>query len=537
MKKYLSLIKASMTEGMNLFKISTKKTSAFSKKGLPIVLAILVMGAMFGYADSMMEILEPAQAEYMMLTLFVTAFAILTLIEGIYKAGNLLFNCKDDNMLLSLPIKKSTVLFTRVFKFYVFELLYNTLFLLPAMAVYAMHKNPEPTFYLVSIVAIILFPIVPIVISCVIGALSTLISSRFKGKSYVQTVISMAMILLLLFVSYNMQGLMTNVADNASYINEIIGKIYYPTGAYVDLVLNFDVLKFVIFILAHLVLFAVTILVLGKVYFKINSLTKSIKTGKTNKNYKVKTSRPMSALIKKEFKRFINSTVFVTNAGFGLVLFIIGCIIVCVNFEGLLGPIIESNPDFVIEDIKALLPIGLLGFVCMSSFMTSITSSMISLEGKSFSILKSLPVKPYTVVKSKVYTAVLIMIPFLLIGDIIVFVRFNFDILSMAIIVVESVLLPLVAETIGIIINLKYPRMDAKNDTEVVKQSMSSTVSVFIGMGAIGVTAVALFMALGLGLNMYVVMGAFLVIYTIIYDLLSLYLLKTSEKSFNNIVV
>ena len=405
------------------------------------------------------------------------------------------------------------------------------------MVSYAMHKNPGITYYLVSIVAIILFPIVPIVISCVIGAFSTLISSKFKGKSYVQTVISMSMILLIMFLSFNMQGLMANIADNASYINEIIGKIYYPTGAYVDLVLEFDVLKFIIFIIAHLLLFTITILVLGKVYFKINSLTKSVKAGRVNKNYAIKTSRPIIALIKKEFKRFINSTVFVTNAGFGLVLFILGCIIVSVNFDGLLAPIIESNPNLAIDEIKSFLPIAMLGFVCMSSFMTSITSSMISLEGKSFNILKSLPVKPYTIVKSKVYTAVLIMIPFFIIGDIIVFVRFNFDILSMVIILVESVLLPLVAETIGIIINLKYPRMDAKNDTEVVKQSMSSTLSVFIGMGAIGITAIALFMALGFGLNIFVAMGAFLLVYTIIYDLLSLYLYKTSEKSFNNIVV
>ena len=51
--------------------------------------------------------------------------------------------------------------------------------------------------------------------------------------------------------------------------------------------------------------------------------------------------------------------------------------------------------------------------------MKSITSSMISLEGKTFSILKSLPVKPYTIIKSKILTAVLIMIPCILIGDII----------------------------------------------------------------------------------------------------------------------
>ena len=120
------------------------------------------------------------------------------------------------------------------------------------------------------------------------------------------------------------------------------------------------------------------------------------------------------------------------------------------------------------------------GLICFASFMTSITSSMISLEGKSFNILKSLPVNPFIIIKSKVLAAVLIMIPFMIIGDLIIFIRFGFDLLSIILLLIASILFPLISETIGIIVNLKYPRMDAKNDTEVVKQSMSSMISVFI---------------------------------------------------------
>ena len=36
MKKYFSLIRAVMSEEMNLFKISTKKNNVFSKIGLPV---------------------------------------------------------------------------------------------------------------------------------------------------------------------------------------------------------------------------------------------------------------------------------------------------------------------------------------------------------------------------------------------------------------------------------------------------------------------------------------------------------------------
>ena len=119
MKKYFSLIRASMSEGMNLFKIKSKNKTGISKMILPIFLAFVLMGVMFSYSKSIMEQLQEVHMEFVLLTLFILLTSILTLIEGIYKSGSLLFKCKDDNLLLSLPIKKSVVLFIRILKFYV----------------------------------------------------------------------------------------------------------------------------------------------------------------------------------------------------------------------------------------------------------------------------------------------------------------------------------------------------------------------------------------------------------------------------------
>ena len=127
MKKMISLIRVSLNHDMNLFKINTKKQSTFSKVLLPLILAFYLMFLLGMYAKMMMDVLRPIHAEYVVLTLFSLAVVLMTLIEGIYKSGSLLFNCKDDQLLFSLPIKKRTVLFIRVFKFYMFEFLYNSL--------------------------------------------------------------------------------------------------------------------------------------------------------------------------------------------------------------------------------------------------------------------------------------------------------------------------------------------------------------------------------------------------------------------------
>ena len=271
-------------------------------------------------------------------------------------------------------------------------------------------------------------------------------------------------------------------------------------------------------------------------YFKINSRVKEEKIDSKKKNYIVKVTSPKISLIRKELNRFLNTPVFMINAGFGLVLFIIGITLICFKFDSLVNGIIVEG-EISINEIKSYIPIILYGFVCFTSFMTSISSSMISLEGKSFNILKSLPVKSTIIIMSKVATSVLIMIPVILLGDIIMFIRFSFNIIEILLIIIGSIILPLVSETIGILVNLKYPKMDAENDTEVVKQSMSSMISVFIGMALSFITIFVLIMLLNIGVSNILVLILSNLFYIIIFSLLLLYLNKCGSRDFNRINV
>ena len=127
MKKLISLIKVSLNHDMDIIKVGTKKQSKASKVVLPLILTIYIMGVFAFYAFGMIAVLKDSHQEYFVLSLFSFATSLLAFIEGIYKSGPLLFNCKDDQLLLSLPIKRRTVLFIRIFKFYLFELLYMLL--------------------------------------------------------------------------------------------------------------------------------------------------------------------------------------------------------------------------------------------------------------------------------------------------------------------------------------------------------------------------------------------------------------------------
>ena len=540
MKKIYSLLRASMTSGMNIFKIKTKKKG---KKNIliPIFIAGYLMFMIWCSANSLFEKMAPLDLGHVLISLFVFGISIMTIFEGIYKAGPLIFNCKDDNLLLSLPIKKRTVLFVRIFKFYIFEVMYNSLFLLPIMVAYIRWaENLSWTYYLTSIIMLLVLPIIPVVISCFIGVIISSISSRFKYKNLFQIILSMAIILSILFVTYNTDNVIEYLIEHATSMNDLITKIYYPAGVYAKLITEFKIQDLLIFILNNISIFILAIYILSKFYFKINSRMKKVITNKKSNHETIiiKSQSPTKSLIKKELITFFKTPVFIINSGFALVLFIIAAITIPFKFESIM-PILTTNEGGLglsSEVIKNNMSILIFALISFASYMTSITNSVISLEGKNINILKSLPIKVKTILMSKIYACLIITTPVLLIGNIILLINFKIKLIESIILLILSILIPLVSHFIGIIINLKYPKLEFENSAEVVKQSASSFISVMIGMVLLIVSIVIITKIIG-KINATLLLAIIMLIYIIIDIILYIYLTKKSVKEFNALSV
>ena len=539
MKKLISLIKASMTEGMNVIKVSGKKKGK-SSIILPLILTIYLMFAIGSGTGVIFDILSKDGRAHLLLPILAFSVSLLTIIEGVYKAGPLIFNCKDDDLLLSLPLKRGTIIFIRILKFYVFELLYNSLFLLPIMISYIPFCNGGISYYVTSIIMLLLLPVIPIVLSCLVGMVMSSISSRFKHKSLVQTVITMAVLLVVFYFSFNIKGTKSYLVNNIDSLNENISKFYYPAGIYGKLVSNFNIIDLIIFILINLGIFGISIFILSKTYFKINTRLKSVSSSKKSGNKEISYNKNSvtKSLIKKELKTFVSIPVFIINSGFALVLFLALVVILVFKLDSLSVLLEKSNLEISLSKdiIMNNLSIVILVLIIFTSFMTSITNSVISLEGRNINILKSLPVKVKTILMSKVYACLLITTPVLLIGDIVLFIKCKTNIIEALLLVILSILMPLVSHFLGIIINLKYPKLDAENTAEVVKQSTSSFIAVMLGM-------FILMMTIGISIAMTTMLPTVIVllILTIVFGLIDLILyliLKTvGVKNFNKLSI
>ena len=172
-------------------------------------------------------------------------------------------------------------------------------------------------------------------------------------------------------------------------------------------------------------------------------------------------------------------------------------------------------------------------FTCM---MTSITSSSISLEGKTINITKSMPISEKDILKSKILLCYVIEIPFIIVSLIIFIIKFNPSLIYILSYVLLAIFSILFTSSLGLIANLKYPKMEYSSDVEVVKQSTSVMISVFSGMAIFILSILTVFY-----FNKWLSLNILLIINLIIIILLSLILysilLKTGPKEYKNINV
>jgi|GEM_PF-358754 hypothetical protein len=544
MKKLLSLLKATMSQDMSLFRIKARNESRARKIVLPIVLALLVMFSVGSYVAILAEELAPSHLTYIVLTIFIMVTSLLTIIEGVYKSQGILFEARNNELLFSLPITQSKIFFIRIFKLITFQFLYNSLFMLPAIIVYAIYEKTNVSFYLISTVMLVLLPIIPTILGCIFGYIIKGLSAKFKARNIMQVLFTSLILLGIFYVSFNMQGMVANIVQNANSIQEIITKIYYPAGLYINLIQNFNILDLVTLLAINIVPAFVFVYVASIFYFKINSKlgekgngNKKVGVAKTTeKTYRVRTQ--LSGLIHKEMKRFFSSPVFMVNAGFGMVLMIAVTFALSINFDGMINSMMqgmETEIPIPIGEIKNMMPKVFYGFVIFISCMTSMTSSMISLEGKSFNITKSLPVETEKILLSKVLTSNILSIPIFLICDVIFFIAFKVAIIDIVFILLASIVMPTLTALIGILMNLKYPKMNATSDTEVVKQSMSSMLSVFMGM-FVAILSIAI-MIMGNNYNTNLFVALELLTFSIITFMLWRILKKYGAKRFKEINV
>ncbi len=476
----------------NLFGFNEMRyTKDKKKKGTFLLLAIaylLVILMIISYIGSMSFAFHYLEMGEIVPMYLYTIISLVMLILSFFKAGSILFSMKSYDIMVSLPVSKSAILTSRFVTMYVTNLLFALIVMLPGLAVHIYFTKPELSFYLINIPVVLFAPLLPLTISSILGALIKGISSRMKRKNLVETLLTMALVIVFMIGGFSM-GEQAETMDLEA-IKELLGMVttklggIFPPALWYHNALSGNLLHLLLLLLLPALVFTMFVWILSK---RFQEICTGLNATYAKNNYKVENLKvahvPMS-LFQKEMKLYFSSSLYVTNTiiGYILALLLAGFI----GFTGVesLAGYLEANSHVPL--MRQLLPFILSVPLCM----TSASSCAISMEGKTFWQIQVLPIKAKDIYNAKLLWNLVLASPFYLVSTILLLIGGKPDGLT----ALHYILVPLVfllfTTVLGLTCNLRFPVLNWDNEARVVKQSASVLVSMLGGMIAIIAAAV-----------------------------------------------
>lgn len=506
MSNLFSLLKISFINGLGISKLRKMPKQRMLVYGIFFLFIFAnLLVTMFTYANGLFSFLEKYQLQKMMLPIFAFFVYISTVYFSMYTAKNTLFECKDNDLLLSMPISPKTILFSRVLKLFLINLVINLFIFVPAIIVYSRNMALDFTFYPIIILITLFLPLVPTIIASLIGYFIAFVTSKFNTKNLFEVIFSLVLVFGVLYLTMSIQDILTALVNNINQVESIIKYLSYPIYTINQIMLVGSNINLIYFIIYNIVVTILFILILSKSYFKI---IHNLKKVKVKANYQMRTlvtNSQTKALLKKEIKRYFSSPVYVLNTAFGSILLLIFAVATVFKPD-----IINS----IFDGASLIKPVEIIGLMVIAVCgLDNTTASSISLEGNSFWFLKSLPVSTKKVFKAKALVNIIVNVPACIIALLILSFSFKLKLLEIFILIALVTVFSVFTSYLGLIINLMFPKFEFQNDAQVVKQSAASGIAIFGAIFVVAIIAV-LYTKLNISYNTYaiLVIGFFVIV-------------------------
>ncbi len=491
-----ALFKKQMIEVFSYLFMGNKKKTR--RTGKALVGALLLYGFLFAYLCAMLflmakflcEALVPMGLTWFYFALMALMALVLGVIGSVFNTYATLYLAKDNDTLLAMPIPPRYILLARLAGVYVSGLFFELLVMLPATLAWFIYGEPT----LLGAIFAVLIPFVlsffVLSLSCLLGLLVAAISTRIRHKSLVITFLSLGF-LGLYFWGYSkllssLTDLLTMVGDIAERVKGPLFLLYHMGRA-----AEGKALSMLIFTGIVLGIFLVICLALSHTFLTLATTNRGA-ARKAYKHERAAQRSVMRALLMRELKHFVSSSIYMLNCGLGVLMMPIAGIMLLVFKDDVRTLLPLFGALFGGEDV---LPLLLAAAACMLAATVYITAPSVSLEGKHIWIVQSLPVEPRKVLFAKLLLHLIVAVPPSLVAVACMLIAIAPSLPFVLLIPISMLLFLLLGALFGLFINLKFPNLNWTNEAVPVKQSMSAFVALFGGwvlIVALGALYVAL---------------------------------------------
>lgn len=545
MNKIVSLTKVLIKNSFQKYNENNKNKNIVGKVILYILLGAYLMGIFAFLSYGLISTLKQANQESMFIGIFLLGLALLTIIQSIISATNVFYFSKDIEYILPLPLKPKEILISKLNVILITEYIMEIIFAVTPITIYGIITLQGLMFYIISLLVLIVFPIIPILIATFIIMIIMSFSKRFKNKDRFRLIAPLIGIILAVIMSFSLSGTtnyseedLLNSLKQANSMVEMVSDNLPIIKPAINAIVNSSFVEFLKLLGITLILYIVFILIGNKIYFRgvIGNLSSGTKKGKEVKLKKIKTNSIGKSYIIKEFKVLLKNPIFFIQCVLPSVLMpiiFLGIFIVTLN---------TNNSQEALNEFKSVLgiyietPIGLAIIISVTEFLTSmlyIAPTVISRDGQNAIFMKYIPISYY---KQLIYKG----IPNIFFGTItstiviaFIYILAKPSLLFLLTVFIINLILLILQTLLMELVDLRKPKLEWTTEYAVVKQNLNLLWPVVLNLLEIGII---LIISILLNFTNYLLTAIILiVIHIIITYFVNKYMYKNQNELFNKI--
>lgn len=445
-------------------------------------------------------------------TLYFSNILLYSLLFGllldIFSSYGTLYKAKDTELLLSLPIKTSLILFTRLVSIYLFTLIVVGVVFIPGIICYLINAKLSVGGYIKDTIYLLL---IYLSLSLFISSITALFGwlyaktlANIKNK-VISVTLTILFYLAICFVLPFLFGYFVgaNVGDGgiSGLLNN--GVVVLFTNASLG-----DTFSLLIIVFFSLVIFGLTYWSLSFSYFKLiaSKRNESVKKYRDKKQKRLSLS---STLLKKEILSLFSDPMCALNRIFGLVLMLLAFVMLLIKKDAL-SLFVSSFPYS-----NSIAVILILSSVSLLIAFSPVAASSISLESNTLWNLKALPIDYEDILETKAQLQIIPNLALGLILGITATLVLGLGIWEIVIVTMFIYSFSMLDGYFSLMMGVIKPTFNWTNPVQAAKQSVSVFVSMFIPLIYVLIPMVLSFIFIKL--NSYVIISFFALLNVILY--------------------
>ena len=454
-----------------------------------VLLMAGVLGGMFFYLSWSLRPLIQVGLGWLYFTMMGLVAVALGIFGSVFNTFASLYQAKDNDLLLSLPIPVPAILAVRLAGVHLMGLMYSGVALVPAVIVYGLTAHPGAGVMACSILFALLLSVFVLVLSCGLGWVVAKVNARLKNKSLITVLVSLLFLAGYYYLYFKANALLQNLLASSEALAAGIKGAAYPLyllgrageGSWPALAAVGAVI---------LALFGLVYLLLSRSFLKI-ATGSSAGTKARYRERAVRAKGIGGALFSRELARFLASPTYMLNCGLGTLMLLAAAVLALIKgawLREVFGGLFAGNPG-------AVPLLGAAG-VCVLAAMNDITAPSVTLEGKTLWLIQSLPVTPWQALRAKLNLHLALTEAPALICGVCVAAALRPSPVFWVFLVLAPLAFGLFSAALGLTINLKMPNLNWTSETAAVKQSVGVFLALLAGWAYTAVLAL-LYLAVG----------------------------------------